>query len=278
MKHINLNGKLIAAGDAALHADNRAFRYGYGLYETMLVKDAVIELADLHWQRLLTGMLQLYFNIPAHFTAAFIAEEIIRIVRKNKLEKLCRVRLQVFPGDGGLYDPADMKPQFLIECFALDGYILALNENGLVTGIAAGLQKSNDSTANLKTAGSLIYAIAAQQAKENKWNDALICNTNNRIIESTIANVFWVKDQQVFTPPLAEGCIAGVMRNHIIKKLGSLSIPVSEKSLDALTLHQADELFLTNAIRRIKWIRDCAGTQYNQQFTRQLHGSLFTGN
>ncbi len=41
-----------------------------------------------------------------------------------------------------------------------------------------------------------------RQAKEHKWNDALICNTAGDVIESTIANIFWVSNGVVYTPPL----------------------------------------------------------------------------
>ena len=59
--------------------------------------------------------------------------------------------------------------------------------------------------------------MAAIWAKENKLNDALILNQHDRICDSTIANVFWVKDNKIFTPPLNEGCVAGVMRKKILE-------------------------------------------------------------
>jgi branched-chain amino acid aminotransferase len=148
--------------------------------------------------------------------------------------------------------------------------VTELNEIGLTIGIAEGLQKSPDVLANYKTSNALIYAIAAQQAKANKWNDALLCNTHDHIIESTIANIFWIKDDKVYTPPLTEGCVAGVMRRYVVQK-----IAVAESILTTEILQQADAVFLTNAIRRIKWVRKFDTTIYNLDAVQDIVQQIF---
>lgn len=261
MPVINIDGRLMAE-DGALPHDNRAFRYGYGLFETMLYRDGQIELAPYHWERLFAGMEQLHFEKPKHFTPQMMEHEVQRTVRRNGLEALCRVRLQVWPGNGGLYDAGTFAPHFLVECFPLQNEVTQLNENGLTVGIAQHLFKSMDSLANLKSCNSLIYAMAARQAKAHKWNDALVCNTEDGVIESTIANIFWIKNDVVHTPPLVEGCINGVMRRHLLDKLRTENITVTEKKLPYGELILAEEVFLTNAIRKIKWVKQLGDISY----------------
>lgn len=270
MKYTNINGKLVPAQDAQVAADNRAFRYGYGLFETILCIDGHLQLAPLHWERLFEGMVQLYFNLPKLFTANFLEAEVIKTINKNQLPKLCRVRLQVYPGSGGMLDAQDLQPQYVIECFPLEPHLLQLNGPGLVLGICHDMRKSNDAFANLKSCNALIYSIAAQQAKANKWNDALICNTSGNIIESTIANIFWVKDKQLFTPHLYEGCVAGVMRRYIMDNFEVIEAPFSP-----LILSMADEIFLTNAIRRIKWVSSIENTKYRMDYTAHIYNKIF---
>lgn len=276
VRYININGKITAATDASVPSDNRAFRYGYGLFETMLFCDGAILLKELHWQRLFSGLEQLHFDIPKLISPQYFEDEIIQTVKKNKLEKYCRVRLQLFAGSGGLFDTHPNKAGFIIECFDLEPNISDLNENGLVVGIASGLKKSPDSLSNLKTSNALIYAMAALQAKANKWNDALIYNTNDHIIESTIANIFWVKNETIYTPPLSSGCVAGIMRKHIISSLAKNNIIVTEKDLSELELLSADELFVTNAIRRIKWIHALQNKVfYTSNYIQHINNLLF---
>ncbi len=268
MSYINLNGKLVE--DAGINPANRAFRYGHGLFETMLVRDGQICLAEYHWERLFAGAKVLYIDMPKLMTAEWLEQEVLKTVSKNKLEKLCRVRLQIYAGEGGILEAQHPKAGFVIECFALDEHITRFNETGLVVGIAGGIFKANDALANHKTTNALVYAIAAQQAREQKWNDALVCNTAGNIIESTIANIFWIKDGEVFTPPLSEGCIAGVMRRHIMQ-----CMPVTEQALTIDILLQADNVFLTNAIRCIKWIRTISNTQYTIEGIKQVTAKMY---
>jgi len=256
--------------EAGVPYDNRAFRYGYGLFETMLVRDGIIQLAAYHSERLFAGAKVLYFDMPKLMTAAYLTEEVLRTVKKNGLEKLCRVRLQLYGGNGGILEQQNPKPGYIIECYAIHEETTQLNEAGLVLGIADGIMKANDSLANFKTTNALVYAIAAQQAKAHKWNDALVHNNLGNIIESTMANIFWLKDGQLYTPPLSEGCVAGVMRRYIIER-----IPVTESMLDTDTLYVADEVFLTNTIRRIKWVSVIADKTYSNTLTRKLYSQLF---
>ena len=252
--------------------DNGAFRYGYGLFETMLVQDGAIRLGWYHWERLFAGAKKMYFEMPPLMTPENLEKEVLQTVKKNKLEKLCRVRLQLYAGGGGLFGMDD-KPGFVIECFPFDESTLQWNENGLTAGIATGLSKSMDSLCNLKSCNALIYTIAARQAKANKWNDALICNTDGNIIESTIANIFWIKDNVIYTPPLADGCVAGVMRRHIIEK-----ITVVEKTLSPEELQDADEVFLTNAIKQARWVGNIDKTQYGSRQTREIFNAVKLAN
>jgi branched-chain amino acid aminotransferase len=256
--------------EAGVPYDNRAFRYGYGLFETMLVRDGIIQLAAYHWERLFAGAKVLYFDMPKLMTAAYLTEEVLRIVKKNGLEKLCRIRLQLYGGNGGILEQQTPKPGYIIECYAIHEETTQLNEAGLVLGLADDIVKAIDSLANFKTTNALVYAIAAQQAKAHKWNDALVHNNHGNIIESTIANIFWLKDGQLYTPPLSEGCVAGVMRRYIMER-----IPVTESILDTDTLYVADEVFLTNAIRRIKWVSVIVDKTYSNTLTRKLYSQLF---
>lgn len=270
MNYININGKILAADKASTPIDNGAFRYGYGLFETILIQHGSIRLQEYHIERLFAGMKQLSFDIPALMKPEKIAQQILDTVKKNNLEHLCRVRIQVYAGGGGMFGQDAAKPGYIIECFELNEEAVLFNENGLTLGIAEGLAKSNDSLANLKSCNALIYAIAARQSKAGKWNDALVRNTAGNIIESTIANVFWIKDGTIYTPPLSEGCIAGAMRRHVMTKTTIIEQPLTQ---DALLL--ADEVFLTNAIRKVRWVSSIGNKQYFNTATRSLTNKLF---
>ena len=270
MKYINLNGQITIIADAIIPVDNGAFRYGYGLYETLLVQNGTIRFKEYHWDRLFAGLKQLYFDIPPLMTPRWLEEEVLCLVKKNQAEKLCRVRLQMFAGPGGLYSAENNQPGFIIECLPLDNEIIKINENGLIVGIATDLSKSMDSLSNLKSCNALLYAMGARQARANKWNDALITNTEGNVIESMLANIFWIKKNILYTPPLSDGCVAGVMRRHIIESIGT----VKEKSLSVDELLNADEVFLTNAIKKIRWVATIQDKSYGNEQIKVIYNLI----
>jgi branched-chain amino acid aminotransferase len=104
MKSICVNGKIMAADEPALMASNRGYRYGDGLFETMKVVNGAILLLPLHFERFFNGLSLLKFEIPPLFTAEKLQQQILQLCKKNDCEKLGRVRLSVFRGNGGLYD------------------------------------------------------------------------------------------------------------------------------------------------------------------------------
>ena len=124
----------------------------------------------------------------------------------------------------------------------------------------------------------LPYAMAAQYARENKLNDSLILNTGNRIADSTIANVFIVKGGIIITPALKEGCVNGVMRRHLIEKFRMSGLGFQERELVVNDLKMADEVFLTNAINGIRWVRQFRDKIYTNEKTVDIYNRFITTN
>ncbi len=69
MNSICLNGKLLPADKPVLMVDNRSYRYGDGLFETIKVIGQNISLEKFHFERFFAGLKQMGFQIPALFTA-----------------------------------------------------------------------------------------------------------------------------------------------------------------------------------------------------------------
>lgn len=266
----NHNGSLITIGERVFHADDHSYRYGDGLFETIRITDGEILLEGYHFERLFLGLKLLKFDIPLLFTQQKIKEEVIDLCKKNGCNKSARVRFSVSRGSGGIYD-CDDQLSYLIESWPLE--LTGFNENGLVIDIFPDARKSIDKFSNLKSANYLPYVMAAIWAKENKLNDALIQNQYGRICDATIANIFWVKDENVFTPSLHEGCVAGIMRKRIL----DLRSGVEEKNLTENDLINADEVFLTNVITGIRWVKQFRDKTYGNKIAESIFAQIDPG-
>jgi branched-chain amino acid aminotransferase len=235
----------------------------------MLVRERGIRLGAYHWERLLGGMNIMQIKAPKFFREE-LEREVMRSVQRNKLERLCRVRVQVYGGDGGLYDGDDFAAGYLIEVFPLEPAVLEINEIGLTVGIAKSI-KCTGPYANIKISAALPYALAARQAKAEKWNDALLLNEHGNIAESTIANIFWVREGKIYTPPLTEGCVAGVIRRHLLTELPKTGYLAEELPFSLKELERADGIFLTNAIRGLRWIKSVDSSAFGPSIINELY-------
>lgn len=264
------NSKWIENDQPLLLPDNRAFRYGEGLFETMRMQGGKIPLFDLHWQRLTNDLPKLYFNLPVHFTHEYLLEQIQRLCQKNKLTQAARIRLTIFKGEGGIWEEPSSSFNWLLQCWSLPQIKSELNVNGLDIGVFEAGRKACDQFSNIKSNNYLLYALAAQYAKKQHWNEAVVLNHYDRICDTTIANIFFIKNNKIYTPALSEGCVNGVMRAYLISQLRKQDREITEGVFSVAELLDADEVFLTNAVQGIRWVKSFGERTYGCQQTASL--------
>ena len=269
--YLNQNGKIIKEANAIISPNNRSFRYGDGCFETMKLMDNTILLANYHFERLFASLQLLQFDVPNYLTADYLQNQIIEVAKKNYHNKLARVRLTVYRGDGGLYDPENHFPNYLIQTWDLNPANNLLNENGLVVDVFTDAIKVCDTYSHVKSNNYLCYAMAALWAKKNHLNDAILLNPYNRLADATIANIFIVTNGIIKTPSLSEGCVNGVMRRYLLTQMRVENIPVEETKISVEELLQANELFLTNGIYGIRWIKQINNLNYTNTATSLLY-------
>ncbi len=273
MNHFNYNGKIFSENELIIGPQNRGLRYGDGIFETIKYKNGNLILKEEHFARLWKGMQMLQFDIPKLLSPEKLENEITNLLHKNKLEA-ARVRLTIIRGDGGIYDAKNHTANYIIEAIKLPEDNGPLNTNGLQLCLYEDAKKSIDAFSNLKTNNYLPYFMGALYAKAKKCNDALIVNSNGNICDSTIANVFYIKEKIVYTPALTQGCVAGVMRKYLIEKIRKLGFTVHESIVTKADLVAADEIFLTNSIYNIRWVAGIEDKKYTNQIIWKISDDL----
>nr|WP_321405519.1 aminotransferase class IV [uncultured Carboxylicivirga sp.] len=274
-QYICLNGQKLKADQPLLMADNRAFRYGDALFETIRCIHKTPMFFEDHYQRLLNGMVLLKMQSHSLPPLSFLNEQIISLINKNRLFGDVRVRLTVFREDGGLYTPTENKVQYLIEISPLESHFYNLNSKGLLLGNYSDDRKSLNRFSRFKSANSLLFVMAGLYKKENKLDEVLISNDLNYIIESLASNLFWIKDGYVYTPRRTSGCVDGVMRKQILSVLHEQKIPLQETEGTSISeLLQADEIFITNAIQGMQWVVGLENKRYFCNKVKEIHRLL----
>ncbi|NJN77967.1 MAG: aminotransferase class IV [Saprospiraceae bacterium] len=182
---------------------------------------------------------------------------IIKYYRQKypKQAKNYRIRLTVFRNDGGFYTPLTNQASYILELELLKNELFTWNKKGQEIGVFEEIELNKGKLQNLKTANSLPYVLAGLYKKKQGLDDVLLVNTEGRIVESIHSNVFFIKGNSLITPALKEGCTAGTIRKSILKIGKDLGMKVVKGKCDISLLNEADEVFLTNAIQGVQWVR-----------------------
>ena len=241
---INFNGNFESKKDFPLSIQNRAFKFGDALFETIKVENGRIVFIEYHYFRLMASMRMLRMEISMKFALEFFEKEILRTIEVNKLIN-ARVRFSVFRNDGGLYLPKDNTTSYLIEADQLSSTLKKDYEVDLYKDhyVFSGMLST------LKTNNKILNVIASVYADENGLDNCILLNENKQIVEAINSNIFLVKNHQITTPPLSEGCLKGVVRKNIISLINKdAEYEIFETAISPFELQKADEVFLTNAI------------------------------
>ncbi len=251
--HCILNGHLISIYEPSVTFANRAFRYGDSLFESIRLNNNKIMFLRDHINRLKLGMTVLRMNVPAEFNTENIYELIIQLLKHNTHAPNARIRLTVFRNEGGYYTPETNDISFLIESEEIHG-TYTLNHKGLWVDIYADIKKPLNKLSNLKTGNALLYVMAGISKQSMKLDECFLVNETGTVCESISSNIFAVKNGTIYTAPLTEGCVAGIMRKQIMHIAHENKILSFESALTTYTLLNADEIFLTNSINGVQWI------------------------
>lgn len=224
-----------------------------------------------HLTRLKLGMTVLRMNVPAEFNYENVDGAIKLLLVKNRIGRNARIRLTVFRNEGGFYAPETNDISFLIEAENIDAEGYVLNQKGLWVDIYADIKKQVNKLSNIKSGNALLYVMAGLSKTSMKLDECLLVNENGNIIEAISSNLFIVKNGCMYTAPLSEGCVDGIMRKQILKLAAANKVLTFEMPLTVNSLMNGDEIFLTSSIRGIRWVG-----QYKTKFYTNKMSVFFT--
>jgi branched-chain amino acid aminotransferase len=254
MSHVNFNGECYKDSEVPINHQNRAFKYGDGLFETIRIINGKPVFVKNHVQRIKEGLKILHIDAPEILINEKLENSIVTLAQKNGIEKGGSARLTIWRDSSGKFKPTSDNSAYLLEIEPFPENIFMLNKSGLSIDIFQDVKKQVNKLSKFKHLNSQINVLASIHARENELDDSLLINEEGMIIESTNSNIFIVRNGTLYTPPLSDGCVGGTMRMHLINAALELNIGTYESSLNQQHLLMSDEILLTNAIRGVQWI------------------------
>ncbi|MBT4869006.1 MAG: aminotransferase class IV [Polaribacter sp.] len=268
---INFNGELQHPDTINLTSENRAFKYGDAIFETVKVIPHKVIFWEDHYFRLMSSMRMLRMKIPMEFTLEFLENEILKTVAVHENAISYRVRLNIFRKDGGFYTPKTNKIDFSIQVYenlyqikdsySLDVFKDFYNYSGLLSTI--------------KTNNRMLNTLASIFAEENDLDNCILLNEKKGVVEVTNGNIFIVKGSVIKTPALDQGCIKGIIRSKVIEIVQkNKDFTIEETSISPFEIQKADEVFITNAIIGVQPVSSYKKKQFISKVGTRIANNL----
>jgi branched-subunit amino acid aminotransferase/4-amino-4-deoxychorismate lyase len=236
-KVIFYNGKfLISPESPKLDPDSGLLR-GIGLFETMRAYQGNIIYFTRHIARIRNSAK--FFGLGFSYDSARIKKIIVRLLESNALSHAC-VRLTFWR--------TGRRAEILIMAKKYKPLPFSKYRKGFSAAIAPFSQDENSLLAQHKTTSRLIYEQNFCQAKTRGFDEAIMLNQRGYISEGTRANIFFVKDNALFTPTLDCGCLNGITRRVVFDFCSQYRIRLYEGKFTLEQLYAAEGAFLTNSL------------------------------
>jgi len=271
---INYNGQIVPADEPILTSENRAFRYGDGVFETMLWQDGTIRYIHLHVARLQESLRMLSIEDDQQYDSYFLKSKVEELIRKNNfIGQQVRVRLIVYRDGGGLYSPEVNRSAYVLQVNRMPDSIRD-KKLGLIVDLYTTYKKPYSDLSKLKSINSQIYVLAGLYKKHHAFDEVLILNQQGYLCEGLSSNVFVYYEKTLYTPALSEACVAGVMRSVVMDMAADEGIPVVEAQISPEIMKRADEIFCTNSIQGVQWVMGFKQKRYFNKISRILQEKL----
>jgi branched-chain amino acid aminotransferase len=254
----NTNGRLHDATEASVSPLDRGFLYGDAIYEVWRTYERVVFAFDEHWRRLLGSAAAL--GMPPPFSRDELFGQIARTCgafrEKTGSEGALYIRLQATRGGGGIgLDPRLAEsPLWVILVQDLAAKTAARGTTGLELSISRNFRRNPIQSLNpaWKTGNYLNNLICLDEVRARGADEVLILNESGAICEASVCNVFFVRGQELVTPPLTAGILAGVTRALIVAHIASgANLTAIEADVWPNDLDSFDECFLSSSTRDV---------------------------
>ncbi|OQA01250.1 MAG: D-alanine aminotransferase [Bacteroidetes bacterium ADurb.Bin408] len=267
------NGQIEDAKKFSYLLNNRAFRYGDGLFETIRVYNGRPLFKELHHKRLTAGLSVLKIKAP-EADALYFFDTLQNIIAAQNIKSGGRIRYSVWRTSGGYYTPNSDCGVSLVEAQHLPQNAFELNEKGFLISIYKEITKPCTLLSPFKNPYAQLHVMAGMHKREPGWETVLI-NQQNNLCEGISSNIFILKDNILLTPAPDQACVKGIMRQVIIENLAAvLNLKTIETQISELDLQNADEVFFTNAIQGVRWALGFEKKRYYNTLSRKITGVL----
>ncbi len=250
----SINGLIVPDSQARISVFDNALLYAEGLFETFLAIDDRVIFIDEHLDRLFGGAAVIGLTVPVNRST--LADWMTTTLQAHP-DRIKKLRLTITPGESARWVGVQGSPQVILSASPH-----TIPEESFRLQVAEWKVDQASAFRQIKTISYAIHAAALLRARQAGFDDALMINQNNDVAEVSSANIYWVRQGRVFTPPLSAGCLEGVTRKTLLTEAANMGITIEEKSAPLTEILKADEIFISSSLKLVVGVSEIAqGTE-----------------
>lgn len=252
---------------------DRGLTLGDGLFTTLHLRNQQPQLWNYHIERIQNGCARLKLSLP-DFDSLY--QQCCLLARSVDDTNACG-KIILTRGSGGRgYSPRGCNtPSIIVSIHPYPANYHDWQQQGICLGIAEQRLGWQPMLAGIKTLNRLEQVLLKEELDDKGLAEAVVLDWQGNVVEAVTANLFWRKNEQIFTPDLKQSGVYGVMRAFVIQQLTNWQYVVESVSSGLDTLLDADEVWMTNALMGIVPVTGIRDVKYqDHRFAQRLQNAL----
>jgi len=235
-RSIFLDGQMIKARAELIDSLVPGVVQGKGVFETMRVFNGKIFSLDKHFDRLFRGLRLL--KIRSSYSKKQLKAYLDQTIKANLLKE-ARIRLAVWRE----------KRQLRIAVVSRDirSVWVQKDQKGIRAFVSNVIRKKTQFS-NIKSMDYLCFRQAFHEAKKQGYDEAILLNNRQEVVEGSRTNIFYIRKGNLYTPSVKCGCLNGITRQIVIQLARKLKVPTQAFAANIRVLLRSDEAFVTNSL------------------------------
>jgi branched-subunit amino acid aminotransferase/4-amino-4-deoxychorismate lyase len=251
------NDRIIDVSDAKIAPTLAGVLYGWGLFTTLRIYDGRAFAFESHWERLLRSSEKA--RVPLGIDVEVMKRALRDIVAANAIRQ-GRARITILKGEAGSWRGASAREADVLIFTAGEA---ARQPSPIALTVSPYRLLSSGPLTGIKRTAMIENLLAYDEARSRSFDEAVLLNERGEIVGATAANLFWAQGDELFTPSLATGAIAGITRRFVYDIAAQAHLHMVEGSFTTQRLLDAREVFVTSTTREIAVVASYDVKQYD---------------
>jgi branched-chain amino acid aminotransferase len=240
---LDIHAKTLSAGQTGL-------LNGWGVFSTIRVEETVMFAFERHWDRMRHDARLMHVPFPSD--SAWLKSRLERLIEANSAVN-ATLRVAIVRNRGGFFEGPDQTRDFDLIAFTT-------NRNPWGESVRLAIKPNARFAAN-EFSGAKVLSWAHnltwyEEAHQRGYDEVLLLNERGEVAECTSANIFALRGDEIWTPPIGSGCLPGVTRALLLEDIRIPGIRAIERTMLPRDLETADEIFVSSTTRDFLPVRE----------------------